>query len=334
MRVRSFDAIALCWATQDFDPSGRRWYVLCALSSIEIVRAKSMRIGLRLPSFTWPGGAPEIGSRLTDIARTADDAGFYSLWVMDHFFQIEFNGPPDNPMLEAYTTLGYLAGKTQHVKLGTLVTGVIYHYPGLLVKTVTTLDVISGGRAYFGVGAAWFEREAVGLGVPFPSTRERFEQLEETLQIARQMWAGKVVGYNGKHFHLEETINSPQAISKPHPPIIIGGMGEEKTLRQVAQYADGCNLFAHAGLNVVRHKLDVLKRHCDALGRPYEEIERTALTRFELAPGRTTVSDAMQSLRALAEAGIQHAILDLTNVQDITPIETVGREIIPAVADL
>src|SRR3712207_2837972 len=207
-----------------------------------------MRIGLQIPSFTWPEGTGEIGPKLAHIGKTADEAGFASLWGMDHFFQIRGVGSVEEPMLESYSALSYLAGVTERAKLGTLVTGVIYRYPGILVKTATTLDVLSGGRAYLGIGAGWNEREALGLGVPFPSTNERFERLEEALQIAHQMWSGEVAPYHGKHYHLEETLNSPQALSNPHPPVMIGGMGEKKTLRLVAKYADACNLFAYGGL--------------------------------------------------------------------------------------
>src|SRR5215211_1072814 len=236
-----------------------------------------MRIGLQVPSFTWPDGAPSIGPRLAEIGKSADEAGFASLWVMDHFFQIQYVGPVEDPMLEGYSTLSYLAGVTERVKLGTLVTGVIYRHPGILLKTATTLDVLSRGRAYLGIGAGWFEREARGLGVPFPSTKERFEQLEETLQIAHQMWSGEVEPYEGKHYQLAEPLNSPQALAEPHPPVMIGGMGEKRTLRLVAEYADACNLFAYGGSDLIRHKLDVLRGHCEDVGRDYEEIERTAL---------------------------------------------------------
>ena len=249
-----------------------------------------MRVGLQVPNFTWPGGASEIGARLAEIGHTADDAGFYSLWVMDHFFQIGVMGAPEEPMLEGYSALSYLAGVTKRVKLGTLVTGVIYRHPGLLVKTVTTLDVLSGGRAYFGIGAAWNAEEARGLGVPFPPLKERFEKLEEALQIAHQMWRGDRTPYNGTHYQLADPLNSPQALSKPHPPIMIGGGGEQKTLRLVAQYADACNLFARMGGDVIRQKLDVLRGHCEAVGRPYDEIERTALGTVRLAPTATVLA--------------------------------------------
>ncbi len=293
-----------------------------------------MRIGLQVPRFTWPDGTVGLGSKLAEIGRTADEAGFDSLWVMDHFFQIRYVGSVEEPMLEGYSALSYLAGVTERVKLGTLVTGVIYRYPGILLKTVTTLDVLSGGRAYFGIGAGWFEREARGLGVPFPPLKERFERLEETLQIAAQMWSGEVAPYHGVHYHLEETLNSPQVLSRPHPPIMVGGMGEKKTLRLVARYADACNLFAFAGFDVIRHKLDVLRCHCEDVGRPYEEIERTALGTVKLAPDGMTAEEVIELCRGLHEAGIQHAIFNMPNVHQIKPLETFGEKIIPAVADL
>ena len=293
-----------------------------------------MRLGLQIPSFTWPDGNAGIGSKLAEIGRTADEAGFYSLWVMDHFFQIGVVGEPGEPMLEGYSALSYLAGVTERAKLGTLVTGVIYRYPGILVKTATTLDVLSGGRAYLGIGAGWNEREALGLGVPFPSTRERFERLEEALQIAHQMWSGEVAPYDGRHYHLAETLNSPQVLSRPHPPVMIGGMGEQKTLRLVAQYADACNLFAYGGADLIRHKLDVLRRHCEDVGRDYEEIERTALGTVNLAPDGMTAEGVIGLCRGLNEAGIEHLIFNMPNVHEITPLETFGEKIIPAVAEL
>jgi F420-dependent oxidoreductase-like protein len=291
-----------------------------------------MRIGLQVPSFTWPGGTAVIGPRLAEIARTAEDAGFYSLWVMDHFFQIRGVGQPDEPMMEGYSALNYMAGFTKQIKLGTMVTGVIYRFPGILIKTVTTLDVLSGGRAYLGIGAGWFEREALGLGVPFPSLKERFERLEETLQIAKQMWSGEVAPFEGKHFHLAETLTSPQPLSKPHPPILIGGSGERKTLRLVAQYADGCNLFARAGVDTLKHKLDVLRQHCDDVGRPYQEIEKTALDTVYLAPGQMSVDQVIASCRKMADLGFQQIICNMPNVFEIKPLEVFGKDIIPTVA--
>lgn len=291
-----------------------------------------MKIGLQIPSFTWPGGPAQMGAKLAQIARVADDAGFYSVWVMDHFFQIRGVGPHENDMLEGYTTLGYLAALTKKVKLGTMVTGVIYRYPGILVKTMTTLDVLSNGRAYFGIGAAWNEQEAKGLGVPFPPLGVRFELLEEALQIAKQMWSGNNGPYHGKHNQLEETLCSPQPLSRPHPPILIGGGGEKKTLRLVAQYADACNIFGPP--ETVRTKLAVLKQHCDALGRDYDAIEKTTLGTVDLGPGKMDAKDVIAQCEALAGIGVQQAIFNVPNVHEIRPLEVFGREIIPAVAGL
>jgi F420-dependent oxidoreductase-like protein len=293
-----------------------------------------MKIGLQVPNFTLPGGPARIASTLAKIARAADEAGFASLWVMDHFFQIRGLGSPENEMLEGYSALAYLAGLTQRVTLGTLVTGVIYRHPGILVKMVTTLDVLSGGRAYLGIGAAWNEQEARGLGIPFPPLKERFERLEEALQIARHMWSGNRSPYAGKHYQLAEPINSPPPLATPYPPILVGGSGERKTLRLVAQYADACNLIARGGPEGVRAKLDVLKRHCDDVGRDYAAIEKTTLGTAYLAPGQMTVADLVAQCRALAGVGVQHAIFNMPNVHEIAPLEAFGREVIPAVAEL
>ena len=293
-----------------------------------------MKIGLQIPNFTWSGGNTNLHSKLAEIARTADDMGFSSLWVMDHFFQIPNVGDVDEPMLESYTTLGFLAAHTQQIKLGTMVTGVVYRHPGILIKNVSTLDVLSGGRAYLGIGAAWNEREAKGLGIPFPPLKIRFEQLEETLRIANLMWSGKVEEFNGKHFKLAEPLNSPQPISKPHPPILIGGLGEQKTLRMVAQYADACNLFARIGSDMLRHKLDVLKGHCEAVGRPYDEIERTVLDTVHIAPGKMTAGQIIEKCRSLHDLGIQHMIVNMPNVSEIKPLEIIGKEVIPEIKNM
>jgi F420-dependent oxidoreductase-like protein len=251
---------------------------------------------------------------------------------MDHFFQIRGVGQPDEPMLESYSALSFIAGHTSHARLGAMVTGVIYRHPGILVKTVTTLDVLSGGRAYFGIGAAWNEREALGLGVQFPPVKERMGRLEETLQIALQMWSGDVSAYNGRYYQLAETLCSPQPVSQPHPPILIGGGGETKTLKFVAKYANGCNLFARLGPEGLNHKLDVLKRHCDEVGRDFDEIEKTTLDTINLAPGGTTVAQMIEECRKLSELGIQQAIFNMPNVSEIKPLEIIGREVIPNVA--
>jgi F420-dependent oxidoreductase-like protein len=291
-----------------------------------------MKIGLQVPNFTWPGGPAQIAAKLAEIARAADDGGFHSLWVMDHFFQISMVGPHDHDMLESYTTLGFLAALTKKVKLGTMATGVIYRYPGILVKTATTLDVLSGGRAYFAIGAAWNEQEAKGLGAPFPPLRVRFEWLEEALQIAKQMWSANNGAYHGKHNHLEETLCSPQPLSRPHPSILIAGGGEKKTLRLVAQYADACNLYGPA--ETVSAKLAILKQHCSAIGRDYGSIEKTTLGTVDLAPGKMTAQEVIGLCRALAAIGVQHAIFNLPNVHEIKPLDVFSREIIPAVAGL
>jgi alkanesulfonate monooxygenase len=236
--------------------------------------------------------------------------------------------------LESYETLGYLAACTTKVRLGALVTAVTYRHPGLLIKAVTTLDVVSGGRAMLGLGAGWFEREAKGLGLSFPSRRERFERLEETLQIAKQMWRDGAGSYRGKHYELKELVCSPPPLSRPHPPILIGGGGERKTLRLVAQYADAGNLFAHYGRDALARKLDALKRHCDAVGRPYDDIEKTVLATVNVGPTSLTPGDVVDRCRTWAALGFQHAILNIPNDHEITPLETLGRELIPAVADL
>ena len=290
-----------------------------------------MRVGLQVPRFTWPGAPDSIGPGLARIAKTADEAGFYSIWVMDHFFQIEVIGAAEEPMLEGYSALTFVAGVTERAKLGTLVTGAHYRHPGILMKTVTTLDVLSGGRAYLGIGAGWYERESRGLGVPFPPTAERFERLAETLEIAHRMFSGEGGAYEGEHYRLEEAMNNPPPLSGP--PIMVGGMGEQKTLRLVARHADACNLFTYGGTELIRHKLDVLRRHCEEAGRPYEEIERTSLGTVHLAPGEMSVDNVIGTCRDLAGAGIQHAIFNMPNVHEIEPIDTFGREVIPAVAD-
>jgi F420-dependent oxidoreductase-like protein len=289
-----------------------------------------MRIGLQIPSFTWSGAPASIRGKLAEIARTAEEAGFASVWVMDHFFQIPPVGPAEQEMLEGYSALSYLAGVTERVKLGTLVTGVTYRHPGVLAKTVTTLDVLSGGRAYLGIGAAWFDREHHGLGVPFPSLRERFERLEEALRIVKQFWSGKAEPFQGKHYKLTETLGSPAPVSRPSPPILIGGMGEKRTLRLVARYADACNLFAFVGAAALGQKLDALKRHCEAEGRSYEEIEKTTLGTANLA--KQSPKDIVAQCRELGRLGIGHAIFNFPHVDRLEPLATFGKEVIPAVA--
>lgn len=294
-----------------------------------------MYIGLQIPSFKYPGGTAAIRPTLLNIAKTAEDAGFRSLWVMDHFYQMHnlFGESYQDPMLESYSTLSFMAGVTEKVYLGTMVTGVIYRYPSILLKTVSTLDILSGGRAYLGVGAAWYEEEAKGFGVDYPSTRERFEWLEDTIQLSQAVWnGGAETSFEGKQFSAPKITNNPAPLSQPHPKLLIGGMGANKTLRMVAQYADACNIF-EVGFAKMQEALDNLKRHCDDLGRNYDEIEKTSLGTVTLAAGQDTVQGIVERCRRLADMGFTHAIFNMTNMYEITPLEVFGKEIIPAVSE-
>ena len=281
-----------------------------------------VKFGLQIPWFSWPGSPDNDRQVLADVARTAEDAGFSSLWVMDHFFQLPMIGDAELDMLEGYTTLAYLAGVTERITLGTLVTGITYRHPGVLVKQVTTLDVLSGGRAWFAVGAAWFDREHKALGVPFPPVSERFERLEDALQIAEQMWSDDNGPFKGKHFTLEETICSPLPLQQPRPPVMVGGGGERKTLKLVARYADACNVAGNA--QEIAHKFDVLKRHCDDVGRDYDSIERTVMT--IAPPGEAAIDPA----RALIDAGAQHVIFTGLPVHRLEVLATFGTDVFPA----
>ena len=294
-----------------------------------------MKVGLQVNNFTWEGGDAKIGETLGAIGRRAEEAGFDTIWVMDHFFQIGGIGPAEWPMLEGYSALSFIAGQTSRIKLGTMVTGVTYRYPGILVKTVTALDVLSGGRAYLGIGAGWNEREHLGLGVPFPTTKERFERLEETLQIAHMMWSGEVGQFKGKHYQLAETLNSPQVLTKPHPPILIGGGGEQKTLRFVAKYGDACNFFFRLGADVLKHKMDVLRGHCEAEGRHYEEIEKTSLSPIFVtrdgSEGSMSPQQAIDRFAEGAELGFDHTIISMPNVSHPDAFDVFRDEIVPVV---
>lgn len=302
-----------------------------------------MRVGLQVPNFTWPQGKDALGANLAAIANRAEGAGFASFWVMDHFFQIRNVGPADADMLEGYTTLGYIAGATSTIRLGTMVTGVTYRHPGILIKQMTTLDVLSGGRTYLGIGAAWNEDEHQGLGVPFPPLKERFERLEETLQIAHLMWsdAGKydqAKPYDGKHYHLARALNVPQSIQRPHPPILIGGTGEQKTLKFVAQYGDACNLFARLGDDVLRQKLDILRGHCETFGRPYSEIEKTSLDSVYVTrdgrQGSRSPQEMIDAFGHLAELGFDQGLVSLRNVSDPDAFDVWRDEVVPAVSKI
>ncbi|HEX9615945.1 MAG TPA: LLM class F420-dependent oxidoreductase [Anaerolineales bacterium] len=295
-----------------------------------------MKLGLQINRFDWPGSPANTGPKLAEIARTADQAGFASLWVMDHLFQMDVASwglAAADPMLDGYTALSYMAAVTQRARLGTLVTAVTYRHPGHLLKVVTNLDVLSRGRAILGIGAGWYAREAAGLGLPFPPLAERFERLEETLQIAKLMWSGEAQPFHGKQYRLEEPINHPLPLSRPHPPILIGGDGERKTLRLVAQYADACNLMAHAGPEAVARKLDVLKRHCDQLGRDFAEIEVTVLGPVPQRDGAVQVKDFLERLQNMAQVGVQHFIFNLDSVYDLTGIETIARQVLPEISN-
>jgi len=289
----------------------------------------AMKFGLQINQFTWPGGAAAIGPTLARVGRAADDAGFDSIWVMDHFFQIRGLGPPEAPMLEGQTALGFLAAHTDRARLGLMVGGVHYRQPGLWIKATTTLDVLSGGRAWFGIGAAWNEHESKGLGFEFPSLGERFEWLEDTLRMAHEMWSGgSGTGgpFEGKRVLATHLVNSPQSISRPRVPILVGGGGERKTLRLVAQYADACNIFGRSP-EFVRAKLAVLLEHCERLGRPYEEVERTVLTGIDLEHDSTDAT--VERFGDLGEAGAQHLIFSVRGVADTSKLELIGAEVLP-----
>ena len=255
-----------------------------------------VEFGMHIADFSWDGGAAELGPRLADLARSAEDAGITRLTVMDHFWQIGPIGPPERAMLEAYTTLGFLAAHTRKALLHTLVTGVTYREPGLLAKQVSTLDVLSGGRAGLGIGAAWNAEESAGLGFRFPPTAERFERLEEAIQVCTQMWSASEAPFEGKHYHLGRTLNSPQNLSSPRPYLMIGGGGEKKTLRLVAQYADACNIF---GQPEAASKLDVLRSHCEAVGRDYDEIEKTTMISIDPSATRDSILSTVSTLGAM-----------------------------------
>jgi F420-dependent oxidoreductase-like protein len=290
-----------------------------------------MKIGLQIPDFTWPGGPPKLGENLAAVARTADAAGFDYIGVMDHLWQIRSVGSPEREMLEAYTALGYMAAHTKRAKLLTVVTGAVYRYPGMLAKIVSALDVLSSGRAWLGIGAAWNEAEAGGLGIPFPPLAERFERLEETLQICLQMWSGEEKPFAGKHYQLERTLNSPQSLTRPHPPIMIGGMGERKTLLLVARYAQACNLFPTPDLP---RKLEVLRAHCEAEGRDYNEIEKTSMFNFDVGANGENIGKTIGRLRRLNKLGVQTAIGSVKDVWALRQLEIIGEKVIPAVAEL
>ena len=290
-----------------------------------------MKLGLQVPDFTWPGGPAALGADLAAVAQAADGAGFEFIGVMDHFWQIRSVGSARLEMLEAYTTLGFIAGHTRRANLLAIVSGAPYRYPAVQAKQETTLDVLSGGRAWLGIGAAWNEEEAVGLGIPFPPLKERMELLEDTIQVCLRMWAEDEGGYQGKHVRVERALNSPQSLQRPHPPILVGGLGERKTLRLVARYAQACNLFPTPAMG---HKLEVLKEHCQAEGRDYDEIFKTCMFSFDLGPAGERLGETIGRLRYFAKLGIRGVLGSTRDVHDLRQIELIRKELIPAVADL
>jgi F420-dependent oxidoreductase-like protein len=298
-----------------------------------------MKVGLQISSFTWPGGPEAIGPTLARTVRQADEIGFDSIWVMDHFFQIRGNGRIEEPMLEGMTTLGFMAAHSDRARLGLMVGGVHYRFPGLWVKATTTLDVLSGGRAWLGIGAAWNAEESRALAFPFPSLGERFERLEETLQIAHAMFSGDrgTEGtFGGRHYRAERLLNSPQSLSRPRVPIMVGGGGERKTLRLVAQYADACNVFGRP--EAIARKFRILDDHCAAIGRDPSEIERTTLQDVRLtldgAGGTETPGQVVDWFGDLADAGAEHVIVDLKGAHEPDRLDLFGREVLPHLHEL
>jgi F420-dependent oxidoreductase-like protein len=263
-----------------------------------------VRVSITITDYSWPGGPAALAGQLVDVARAADDAGLDTVWVADHLLQADPNSTPDAAMLEAYGVLGYLAGRTERVRLGTMVTAATYRAPALLVKAVTTLDVLSGGRAWLGVGAGYQQDEARAMGLPLPPVPERFDRLEDLLRLAKQMWAGDASPFTGTHARLERPVGNPLPVTRPHPPILVGGTGERRTLPLVAKYADAANLFdIPDGGVTVRRKLDVLAGLCAEIGRPYGEIERTLSTR--VTPGEPPAALA----RRAEDLGIDHLVV-------------------------
>ena len=289
-----------------------------------------MKLAIHCANLTWPGGPHALGRTLADVARAADQGGVTTLTMMDHYFQMEPLGGPAAPMLEGYTSLGFLAGQTTELELGLLVTGVTYRHPGLLAKIVSTLDVLSGGRAMLGVGAAWYEREHAGLGVPFPSTSERFERLEETLQVCRQMWSEENGAFAGRHYRLAETVCVPPPVRAGGPNVLVGGSGEKKTLRLVAKYADACNLYGFEP-EQMRHKVEVLEGHCADMGRDPAAVRRTSLA------GRDPFEDLDAFLRlmeAYAGLGIDQVWVTPPSEDPVAYVQRLCEELLPRLREL
>jgi F420-dependent oxidoreductase-like protein len=298
-----------------------------------------VKLGLQISSFTWPGGDAAIGPTLAQVCRAADEAGFDSIWVMDHLFQIRSVGAVEEPMLEGTTALGFMAAHTKRARLGLMVGAAPYRHPGMWIKSVTTLDVLSEGRAWFGIGAAWNVEESRSLGVPFPDLPDRFALLADTLQMAHLAFSGahgSDAPFSGRRVRAGRLLNSPQAISKPRVPIMVGGGGERTTLRLVARYADACNVFG--GPDMLRHKLDVLRGHCEAVGRDFDSIEKTNLSTISITPdgkkGSLTAAGLVERLGNWADAGSHHTIVSVRNVWDLSKLELIGRDVIPQIRSI
>ncbi len=289
-----------------------------------------MQVGVHYADFGHPGWEQRLTERLTETARVADQGGAALMTAMDHWFQMEEMGGPAAPMLEGYTTLGYLAAVTERIRLGLLVTGATYRHPGLLAKTVTTLDRLSGGRAVLGIGAAWYQREHAALGVPFPPMAERFERLEETIQVCLQMWSADDGPYLGRHFRLEETICVPAPLARPHPPVLIGGAGEKKTLRMVAEYAQWCNIYGESP-EVMKHKLSVLRGHCERLDTDYDAIRKTMIHHVDPL---TDPDGFLQSMGEYAALGVELVTLTAHGEDPVDWTRTVCAEVLPQLQQL
>lgn len=292
-----------------------------------------MELGLQISNFTWKGRGPKLGETLGNIARTAEDVGYSSLWVMDHLFQIPPIGSARMEMLEPYTALAFIAANTKTATVGTMVSGVTYRNPGYLCKQVSTLDVLSGGRAVLGLGAAWFDREHKAYGIPFPPLKERLDRLEETVLVLKQLWSREDGRFEGKHYQFKETLNSPQPLQKPHPPLVIGGRGEKKTIKLAAKYADAYNIHTDVP-EVARHKFEVLRAHCDAMGRDYNDIKRTVLMAMDPGEAAEHTGRLVEQLGLMAEAGAQAAYGYLPHVDRLATIEVMGRDVLPQVRSL
>ena len=287
-----------------------------------------VKFGLQINQFTWPGGAAAIGPTLARVARTADDVGFDSIWVMDHFFQIRGLGPPEAPMLEGQTALGFIAANTERARIGLMVGGIHYRSPGLWVKATTTLDVLSGGRAWFGIGAAWNVHESKGLGFAFPPLKERFEWLEDTLQFAHEMWSEG----SGTHGEFAGTHLWPRTSSTPRSRSAARGSRSSSAVGASGRPCDWSPstptpaTSSGARRSSSRAKLEVLREHCERLGRPYDEIERTVLTGIDLDTDSTDAT--VQRFGELGEAGAQHLIFSVRGVADTSRLERIGSEVI------